>query len=394
MAMLMSLVALSVDAILPAMQAIGRDLSAGSPNAPQYMISALLLGLSVGQLFSGPLSDSFGRRPIIQAGLCLFFAGSLLSMIATNYETMLVGRFLQGVGAAGPRVVTIALVRDQFEGRAMARVMSFVMTVFILVPALAPALGQLIMLVAPWRMIFGAFLLLALIAIVWLTLRQPETHPPERHLPLRLSRIAAAFGECLSHPISVGYMVAAGFVFGSFVGFLTSVQQIFSDIFQAGDWFAAYFAVLALSIGAASMTNARMVMRLGMLRLSVTALIGLLTIAVLGLMISLWSGGAPSLPIAMAILIPIFFCFGVLFGNFNAQAMQPMGHIAGSASAVIAATTSLIAVSFGTYVGQRFDGTLVPLFTGFVIASLVAGLVLLAAETVNARRHPLSGTDA
>ena len=380
LAMLMSLVALSIDAILPALQLIGDDLGAPTPNDAQFVITSLLLGLSAGQLFYGPLSDSFGRKPMIQLGLVVFLAGSTISMLATSFEMMLVGRFLQGAGAAGPRVVTIALVRDQFAGRQMARMMSFIMTVFILVPALAPALGQAILLVADWRMIYGSFLTLAAIAFVWLTFRQPETHPTEARLPLSLRRIGGAMVECLTNRISLCYMITSGLVFGSFVGFLTSVQQIFGTVYGVGEMFALYFALLALGIGFATIVNARIVVRFGMRWLTRIALVAMLVIATTGLAVAHANDGRPDFMVFMALLAPMFFCFGSLFGNFNALAMEPMGHIAGSASAVLASLTSLIAAFIGTTIGQQFDGTVVPLFAGFALAALSAIVLIVTID--------------
>ncbi|MEM9028627.1 MAG: multidrug effflux MFS transporter [Pseudomonadota bacterium] len=390
MATLISLVALSIDAILPALPDISRDLSAASGNSVQLVISALLLGLSFGQLVSGPLSDSFGRRPVIQAGLCIFSIGSLLSMIATDFETMLLGRFLQGVGAAGPRVVTLALVRDQFDGRSMARVMSFVMAVFILVPALAPALGQGILFVGDWRTIFVVFLWLSALALLWFTLRQPETHPPEKRVPFSFKQVGGAMGECIAHPVSLGYMITSGIVFGSFVGFLTSVQPIFGVIYDVTVMFPVYFCILALAIGAASVVNARLVMKFGMRRLSNWALHSLIAICAAGL-ITAWvlDSGMP-LWVFMALLMPAFFCFGILFGNFNAIAMEPMGHIAGSAAAIIAAVTSLLAVSIGTLIGQSFNGTVIPLFAGYVICGLAAVIVISISDRRNSMRRARS----
>ena len=380
LALLMSLVALSIDAILPALSHVGRDLNVAGENDAQYVIGAFLVGLSVGQLFYGPISDSTGRLMPIQVGLIVFMAGSLVSLFSTSFEMMLAGRVLQGVGAAGPRVVTVALVRDDYSGAEMARIMSIVMAVFIIVPALAPVLGQAIMMVADWRAIFTAFLVLGGLALVWVSLRQPETHPPEKRLVFSFRRILAAMRECLGHPLSRNYALAAGIMFGSFVGFLTSVQQIFQDIYHVGEWFPAYFAILALSIGAATYTNSRLVVRFGMQRLSMWALRGLVGLASAGLVIGALSGGAPPLPVLMLNLMPCFFCFGILFGNFNALSMEPMGHIAGSAAAIIACLTSLIAVVIGTAIGQSFDGTILPLFFGFLASALAAMALAVLAE--------------
>jgi len=381
LALLISLVALSIDAILPALPALGQDLGTQNANAPQYVISALLSGLCVGQLLYGPISDSMGRRSPIILGLFIFLIGSLLCSVAQTFEHMLAGRVLQGIGAAGPRVVAIALVRDSYQGAQMARIMSFVMAVFILVPALAPALGQLILMFGDWRDIFVMFIVLSSTAIVWFVFRQPETLVSENRRAFSLRGVLQAMVQCLLHPVSRGYALAAGVVFGSFVGFLTSIQQIFEVTFGVREAFAAYFAILALGIGAASITNSQLVVGLGMQRLSRLGLGGLTLLSGIGVLLhfalpvdsfTLWT--------FMLLMFPICFCFGILFGNFNALAMEPMGHIAGSAAAVIASLTSLIAVIFGTAVGQSFNGTFGPVFIGFGVAALAGFLLLISAE--------------
>ena len=225
-------------------------------------------GLAVGQLIYGPVSDSIGRKPAIHIGLALFLAGCVMSIASSTYAAMLAGRVLQGLGVAGPRIVTVALVRDRYEGRAMARIMSLIMMTFIIVPAVAPAIGQGILMAAHWRMIFVFFLALGVIAMVWFGLRQEETLRPEARRPLSLRHLASGVRETLSNRHAFGYAVAGGLVFGPFIGYLTSAQQILQKQFGLGELFPAYFAVLALAVGAASYFNARLVMRLGMRHLS------------------------------------------------------------------------------------------------------------------------------
>ena len=220
MALLISLVALSIDAMLPALPVIGRDLGFENPNDPQLILSVLFAGLAIGQLFYGPISDSTGRKPAIYAGLAIFGIGCILTIVAQSFEMMLLGRFLQGLGAAGPRVVVMALVRDLYEGRAMARIMSFVMMVFIGIPALAPAIGQTIEQLFGWRAIFVTFLAIALIGSTWFGLRQEETRKPGDRLPFSIRVIASGIWETLKTRHSLGYTIAAGFVFGAFIGFL------------------------------------------------------------------------------------------------------------------------------------------------------------------------------
>jgi DHA1 family bicyclomycin/chloramphenicol resistance-like MFS transporter len=381
MALLISLVALSIDAMLPALPEIGGDLGVRRENDPQMVISALFLGLAVGQMLYGPLSDSIGRKPAIYIGIALFIAGCLLSVLATNFSVMLAGRVLQGFGAAAPRIVTIALVRDQFEGRAMARIMSLVMAVFIFVPAVAPAIGQGILMIADWRAIFGVLLGLALIGLVWFALRQPETLPPAHRLPFSLGRIAAAIREVCVNRVAIGYTVAGGVIFGAFVGYLNSAQQIFQAQYGLGERFPLYFAALALAIGSASYVNARLVMRHGMRPLSWRALTALSASSLAFLAITYAQAGHPPLWSLMTYLMIAFFCIGILFANFNALAMQPLGHIAGVGAAVVGSLQTLISLLLGTLIGQSYDGTALPLVGGFAILGLMSLAVMAWSET-------------
>jgi len=372
MALLTSLIALSIDAMLPALPDIGVSLQVARANDTALVISMLFLGLAAGQLVYGPLSDSIGRRPVVQAGLVLFMIGSLLSMLAGSFELMLAGRVLQGLGAAGPRIVTIAMVRDQYEGRAMARIMSFVMTLFIMVPALAPSLGQAVLLVADWRAIFGIFLVLGVIGLAWFSLRQPETHPPERRRPLSLRSIARGVRETCSNRAALGHTLAASLIFGAFVGYLTTTQQLFQGLYGVGKLFPLYFGVLALAIGGASFSNAKLVMRLGMALLSNCAVIGLCLLSLGFGVVALVQAGAPPLWGLMVYLLLAFFCVGILFGNLQALAMEPLGHIAGVGAAVVGSITTILSLVFGTAIGQAYDGTVLPLVGGFALLALLA----------------------
>ena len=372
LALMISLVALSIDAMLPALGLIGSELGVTRVNDNQLIVTVLLLGLGMGQLAYGPLSDSVGRKPAIFAGLLLFMVGCGLSILAQDFRLMLIGRFRQGLGVAGPRIVTVALVRDQYEGRAMARIMSFVMGVFILVPALAPSLGQLILDLAHWRWIFGSFLILAAVVALWFGLRQPETLAPARRHPLSAGRILRAVGETVGNRITFGYTVGAGLIFGAFIGYLSLAQPILQVQYGLGDRFPRYFAVLALAIGAASYLNGRLVMRLGMQLLTELALWVLSGFSILFLVVTIHTGGHPPLWALMGYLIPAFFCIGFLFGNINALAIQPLGHIAGSAAAVIGALSTAISLVLGSLVGQSYHGSIVPLVGGFALYSTCA----------------------
>lgn len=376
MALMMSLVAVSIDAMLPALGVIGRDLGAVRVNDPQWVITALFLGLASAQMFFGPLSDSIGRKPTVFAGLALFAVGCLLSALATDFTAMLAGRFLQGVGVAAPRIVSLAIVRDLYAGRGMARIMSLVMGVFIMVPVFAPALGQGIMLFAGWRMIFGFLLALAVMVLVWFGLRLPETLPAESRKPFALGRIAAAVAETCANRASLGYTVVAGLVLGALLGYLVSAPQMLAGQYGLGRMFPVYFGVLALFIGAASLVNARLVVRLGMRRLAGVSLAAQSLSSLLFLAVAYGFDGHPPLTALMIYMMVVFACFGTLFGNLNALAMEPLGHIAGVGAAVVGTLTSLLGLSLGAGIGQLYDASVMPVIAGFALLGVLALLVM------------------
>jgi len=379
MALNMSLVALAIDAMLPALAQIGSDLNLTHDNDRQLVLTILFLGLALGQLFYGPVSDLLGRRTPIFFGYGLFIIGSILAVIAPTFEWLLFGRFLQGLGAAAPRILTVAIIRDGSAGREMAHLMSLVMMVFILVPAIAPALGQTILLFTSWRGIFVALLILSSMTLIWFYLRQPETLPPEKRQPLTLPTLRRSLIGILKTRVTVVYTLAGGIIFGAFVGFLNSAQQIFQDLYGLGTQFPAYFAVLALIIGGASMVNSRLVMRLGMRFL---CRIGLMATIVTSFAFLLYCQfQQPGLWLFMAYMGVTFFCTGILFGNVNALAMQPLGHVAGLASSVIGSATTFVALILGHFIGYAYDSSVIPLVTGFGLLSLFSlGLMLLSGD--------------
>jgi DHA1 family bicyclomycin/chloramphenicol resistance-like MFS transporter len=375
-ALMISLIALAIDAMLPALPVIGADLGVQRANDTQLVISVLFLGMAAGQLFYGPISDSTGRKPPIYAALLLFMVGSLLSIFATTFSVMLAGRFVQGLGVAGPRIVAVALVRDQYEGRAMARIMSFVMAVFILVPAIAPAWGQAILFIADWRAIFVSFLVITVLVLLWFGIRQPETLPLARRTPLSLRRVVGAVVEVCTHRSALGATIAAGLIFGAFLGYLNSSQQIFQETYQQGARFALYFGMLALAVGGAGYVNARLVMGYGMQALTRWALTSASALYALFFVVAWWLNGVPPFWLFMVIMLTGFFGMGILFGNLNTIAMDPMGHIAGVAAAVIASLSTAISLPLGVAIGFSYDGTILPLVGGFAGLSFAALLVM------------------
>ena len=380
MSLMMSLTAFSIDAMLPALPQIASDLNVQNPNSRQLVISIIFLGLALGQLFFGPLSDKTGRKPAIYGGYALYIAGALLSLFAISFPVMLMGRFLQGVGVSAPRAVTLALVRDRFEGRAMARVMSFIMTTFILIPMIAPSLGQAILLNLGWRSIFSSFMLLAAITLVWFALRMPETLAKENQAPFSMGRIIFATREILKIRTALGYTVSAGLISGAFIGYLNSSQQIFQEQYALGERFPLIFATIALSLGIAFLLNARLVTRLGMRFLVKWSLLFILGLSLIALMIALQAAGQPQLWIFIAYLMLTFFCVGILFGNQNSLAMEPLGHMAGIGAAIVGSLSTLISMSLGTIIGQSYNGTILPLILGMNILSKLAILVVRWAE--------------
>ncbi len=363
----MSLVALSIDAMLPALPSIAADLGVVHRNDAQFVITAVFLGLGLGQILFGPLSDRIGRRAAIHAGLVLFMSGCLVSIFAPTFGVMVAGRVLQGFGVAASRIVTIAMVRDQYEGRRMARLMSFAMAVFILVPIVAPALGQGILSLGDWRAIFATIFAVGAIALAWFSLRQPETLPADRRRPFSPRDIGAAVLEVLRTRAAFGYTLAAGCAFAPFLAYLSSAQQVFQDAYGTGALFPLWFGVLALSFGCASLLNGRLVMKHGMRRISraATGTATLVSVVACGLAIPF--EGLPPFWLFVGYMLIAFFCIGLVFGNLNALAMRPLGHIAGVGAAVVASLSTFIAVPAGAIVGHRFDGTLYALVAAFAV---------------------------
>jgi DHA1 family bicyclomycin/chloramphenicol resistance-like MFS transporter len=379
--LMMSLTALSTDAMLPALPQIGSDLGVQNNNDRQLVVSFLFLGLAFGQLFFGPLSDSIGRKPAVYAGYALYVAGALLSALAASFPMMLGGRLLQGLGISAPRAITLALVRDRYKGRSMARVMSFVSSIFIFAPMLAPTLGQTILLFSGWRGIFGSFVLMALITLFWFALRMPETLATVHRAPFSLKRIIDATLEIIRNRTALGYTVSAGLVSGAFLGYLNSAQQIFQEQYALGERFPLVFGVVSLSIGLASLVNARLVMRFGMRFLVRRSLFAIIGLSILALGIALLPGGQAPLWLFMAYIMVTFFCVGILFGNQNSLAMEPLGHLAGIGAAVVGSLSTLISMPLGTIIGQSYNGTVLPLVIGLALLSGLSMLVVGWAES-------------
>ena len=366
MALLISLVALSIDTMLPALSTIGADLGVIEPNHNQLIISVFYFGMAVGQVFYGPLSDSIGRKPAIYIGAGIFAIACLMSVFASSFSFMLLARLLQGIGMAGPRIVTMALIRDKFHGDEMAKVMSFIMTLFILAPVIAPAFGQIIVSFSSWRLIFAMFLLLAIVAMLWLGLRQPETLSKDKRIPLSFSRVVAAVKEICANRTALGYTLTNGFLSALFLAFLSTSPQILQEQYAQGVMFPLYFAIVCLAIGFATFVNGKIVMRFGMRWLCHSGIYIFTTLSVLFLFPTYTYAGHPPLWAYMSYMSLAFFAIGFVYGNLNALAMEPLGHIAGVGAAVIASLSTLLSLPIGIYIGYSYDGTVTPLLLGFI----------------------------
>ncbi|MFX9769792.1 multidrug effflux MFS transporter [Acinetobacter baumannii] len=367
MALLMSIVSFSIDAVLPALGEVGRVFELKNNNQTQWVIIGIFSGMTIGQLIAGPLSDAIGRKRILFTGIIIYFLGSLLCFTTQSFEWFLVGRFIQGIGVSGPYVASISIVRDKYSGAQMARIMSLIMMVFMVAPAIALSLGQLIIHFFGWRDIFVLYMIYATVVGAWVALRLEETLLPENRLPMRLQAFQEGFKEVVSNKTTMSYLLCAGFCFGGFIGYLGTSQQIFMQQFgKTGQEFSAYFAVLAGVMGIASFTNSKIVMKFGMRPICIYGFLSLCLISLIFLGIQL-IGVTVAFWMFMLYACILFLLFGTLFGNLNAIAMEPMGHVAGMASAIIGAASSVLSLILASIIGQLYNGTLIPMTCGFVI---------------------------
>jgi len=388
MAAMQALTAMSIDAMLPSLGQIGRDLNVANPNDVQFVITAIFAGMIIGGLVGGPMSDSSGRKAAIYCGLGSYILGSLIALTAVSFPMLLAGRLLQGFGASIPSVVSIALLRDLYVGRAMARVMSFSMSVFILVPIVAPIIGQAVLLMGGWRLIFAMFVAIAALVTLWFGIRQPETLAREKRVPFEAGRLLAATREVLTNRSAMGFSIASGILFGAFLGYLSSSQQIFQETYALGRAFPFYFASLAAAIGLAMFLNGTLVMRLGMRKLTNFALTAIAGLAIICLPLVLATAGKPPLWALMIYLWCTFLCVGFLFGNLNAMSIQSLGHIAGVAAALINSLRFAVGMPLGVLIGRAYDGTVSPLVAGFAVLASIALVITKWAERREAALGP------
>jgi MFS transporter, DHA1 family, multidrug resistance protein len=367
-ALMMGLTAYSIDNVLPAFEITRQRFAVENPNDVPLLVYSFMIAFAISQAFYGPASDALGRRPLLLVGVTIFTAGSLLSLVAPSFEALLGARVIQGVGAGAARVLAVAIIRDRYEGRDMARVMSLAMMVFMMVPILAPATGSGLILVGGWHAIFISMLALGLLLGLWFGMRMPETLPPGERLAFSASGFAGALRLTVTTRVCLGYTIAIGLMRGSLLAYIGSAQQILeTTVYGLGAIFTLYFAVIALAQAGASLLNARMVMGIGMRRLSHGGVCGFLAVSALLLIAALLHAGKPPLGLFMGLLMLCFFLFSFTIANFNAMAMQPLGAVAGTASSFIGAVTTFFAALCGLAVARAFDGTVVPLAAGFCL---------------------------
>ena len=371
MAALMSIAALALDALLPALDIIGIAVGTTSLAQNQLLITLFFLGLGIGPLLFGPVSDSIGRKPVVYAGFALFIFASFLCVYAQSVELMIAGRILQGISLSAPRTIAVAMVRDRYSGDQMARILSFVTVIFILVPIIAPSMGKLILDGFGWEAIFHVQVFFSLIVAFWFWKRQPETLVPEKRTSFRMGVFIDGYRELLNYKQTMAFTFIWGFITGSFLVYLSTSQQIFEEQYALKESFPYIFATLAITIGTATLLNGTLVVRFGMLRLVTLSLAAYVLIPLLYVVI-FHNGINPPYWVVLLFFALEFFAVGFIFGNLRALAMQPVGHIAGIGAAITGCVATLMAVPISAFIGSFVVSSVLPVFIGFLICGLIA----------------------
>lgn len=377
-AMLMALNALAIDIILPALPQLGAALGVTSENDRQFVLGAYMLGMGIAQLAIGPLSDRFGRRMPLLVGIGIYAVAAGAAILSPSIETLLALRFVQGLGAASTRVIAMSAVRDRFGGRQMAEVMSLVFMVFMVIPVIAPTIGQLLLFIGPWQTIFLFMAGIAIAAGIWAYIRLPETLAPENRRPLTASAVLGGFRIVFTNRLAICYGFAGAFLFGALFAFITSSQQIYGELYALGEWFPLAFALQAGLMAVASYTNSRLVRTLGMRRLAHGSLLAFTALSVVMLVLTLVVH--PPLWLFFVLMSGLMFLFGWCSSNMNALSMEPLGRVAGTAASVFGFIQTLGGAVFGTLIGYQYNGTLTPLALGFTLLAVVTLILVLIAE--------------
>jgi DHA1 family bicyclomycin/chloramphenicol resistance-like MFS transporter len=377
----MALNPLAMDMMLPALPNIRTAFGIADANLPQMVLSIFLVGFGAGQFLMGPLSDRFGRRPVLIGGMILYGVASLLAIAASSFDLLLLARALQGFGTSATRVIATSIVRDCYAGRRMASVMSLAMMVFVAVPVVAPSFGQAVLLLTQWRGIFVVLMLYGVLTLIWSALRMPETLPEANRKSLAVGEVLRAYAQTVTNRQTLGYALACGGVWGAMVSFVFSSQQVFTEIYHLGHYFPLAFAAAATGVAIAGFLNSRIVGRLGMRVISHGAMVVYAVVAAVMLVAEQMQ--MLPLPLFMVLAMLMMFAFGLMMANFTALAMEPHGNIAGTASSLYGSITTLLGIGIGIMIGQSYDGTLLPFSLGFFLCALTA--LAIAAITEKGR---------
>jgi len=384
MASLMALAAMSIDALLPGLNEIGKAIGVIYPKDNQFIITIVVLGLGFGQLVSGALSDSIGRKPVMYIGCIVFAIASIICVMATHFEIMIAGRFLQGVGLSAPRSVSTAIIRDKYSGNQMARIMSYIVVVFILAPVIAPTFGKVLLDNFGWESIFYSQLIFGIVVTIWLWQRQPETLKKEDQKKMNLALFSNGLRAFFKIPKAIVYTIISGLISAPFLAYMSASQQIFSQQYNLEDVYPYIFSGLALGIGLATFLNGKLVMKYGMQKMAMIPMFVLLSIS--SIYIVLFSGESnPDSIVFIGFLALILFSIGFIFGNLNAMAMQPIGHIAGIGASIIGCVSTLVSVPIAAIIGQFINKTSLPLFIGFTVCTILSILMM---AVVNRNSEP------
>lgn len=386
MASLMSIVALAIDALLPALDIIGITIGTTQLIDNQLLIIMIFLGLGVGPLIFGPISDTIGRKPVVYMGFGIFIIASFICIFSKNLEMMIVGRILQGIGLSAPRTIAIAMVRDTYNGDYMARIMSFITVVFLLVPILAPTMGKFVLDHYNWQSIFYIQLIFSILVSFWFWKRQPETLVESQRIKFTKFIFVDGFKELIKFKRTIAFTIISGFITGSFTVYLSTSQQIFQEQYHLKEEFPYIFAGLAIAMGAATFINGKLVLKMGMEKLVTISLIAYFGISFLYVLI-FYGTKNPSIGILLSFFALQFFAIGFLFGNLRALAMQPVGHIAGIAAAITGFISTMMAVPISIYIGRFIFDTALPIFIGFSICAALALLILVYVKFIDKPVH-------
>jgi DHA1 family bicyclomycin/chloramphenicol resistance-like MFS transporter len=376
MASLMSIVALAIDALLPALDYIGFSIGTTKSSDTQLLITMIFLGLGLGPLLFGPISDSLGRKPVVFMGFSIFIIASLICIFSESLLWMVFGRILQGVGLSAPRTIAIAMVRDSYKGDYMARIMSFITVVFLLVPIIAPAMGKFVLDHYNWQAIFYIQLIFSVLVSYWFWKRQPETLPLEKRIKFTSHIFPDGLKELFKYKKTIAFTFISGFITGSFMVYLSASQQVFHTQYNLREEFPFIFAGLAIAIGMATFLNGTLVVKYGMEKIINRALFTFFGVSLLYIIL-FYNTPNPSVYILLAFFAMQFFSIGFLFGNLRAMAMEPIGHIAGIGAAITGFISTMMAVPISIYIGKFVDDTALPLFIGFLVCSSISVFIVI-----------------